>query len=528
MQLSKRKKAAMLKMLKKNYRKWSLRSAAGAKPRGVKQTAPDIAVYRQLVNFAYNFPVNSLKYEGEYLWPYIRHHLLVQLTAVSIGKTQARNLNPYRLHLGNPAEFDLDRKKEIGRQYGVKFPSEVRRQSVDFLFFTALNASEQAEVSDGKIYYRVTDPIYEVAQTVGTARKIELVRNNTPAIKKVPHYFHKPDLVFSPHIVRTGYSRDVQIKSNFNSFFQRYIPSLECDLSKLRNLIDWELHTRDFFLELLTRYSPKVICVPAFHYYAPLISAAHELGIICVDIQHGIQVGYNPLYNDWSEIPDDGYASLPDYYLVWSEKEEKNIEKVFGSHARAAVIGNLWLRRQIDFQVQLSDQLRSELATQKKVVLLAMQSQTEVPDLFRRLINEASDDVLWIVRMHPKGRKYRAADFGHSKNVLISEEIDRVPLLSILKEVDATLSEGSTVAVEGDELGIPSMIASETGRQNYIKEIEMGKFFFIRDASDFKAALAQVKKSQTMISVATDAHDVRRTLRDILDQANQPSLKQSA
>jgi hypothetical protein len=518
----------MFKKLKRSLFS-NVRSLSGSNPKKTKQslTSPNVQIYRQLVNFAFNFPVNTIKYNNEYIWPYIRHHLLVQLTAVSIGNNKARDLNPYRLQLGNPDEFDIDRKRELAARYGFNFLEELAAvEPVDFLFFTALNASEQIEI-DQKIYYRVSDPLYEMACQVGKARKVELIRNNSPAIRKTPRYVHRPTFIFSPHIVRTGYIQCIQIKESIKAYFERYMPALKYDREALLKLVEWELHTRDFCLDLLRTLKPKVIFVPSFHYYAPMISAARELGIVSVDIQHGIQVGYNPLYNDWSELPPDGYKCLPDYFFVWSEKEQRNIVNVFGPHSSPKVIGNLWLKKQLSLDVEFSPALEEALSRHKKVILLAMQSQTVVPDLFKKLIAGAGQDFLWLIRMHPKGKKYRATDFAKiTSNVIVSEEVDKLPLVPLLDRVDITLSEGSTIAVEGDTLGVAAFISSETGRLNYINEIRNGQFHYIDSVQSFLRAADSVPQGRRSRAKALVDIDVLSILTEILGHPAIPAEKE--
>lgn len=484
--------------------------------KGKSLTAPDVNIYRQLVNFAFNFPVNTIKHGDEHLWPYIRHHLLVQLTAVSIGNKKAAEINPFRLQLGNPDEFDLDRKREIAGRYGINFLADLSDQPpVDFLFFTAVNASEQIEL-DSKVYYRITDPLYELASQVGTARKVELIRNNSPALRKIPRYFHMPTFVFSPHIIRSGYIQDVYIKDSIRNYFNRYLPAIQYDRQKLNKLIEWEMHTRDFCLDLLRALKPKAIFVPSFHYYAPMISAARELGIVSVDVQHGIQVGYNPLYNDWSEMPVEGYKCLPDYFFVWGDKEKQNIDTVFGPHSSPRVVGNLWLEKQLSLDIAFSAGLDAAISGHKRTVLLAMQSQTAVPQLFRDLIAGSGNDFLWIIRMHPKGKRYKASDFAqNTRNIIVSDEVNTLPLVPLLNRVDITLSEGSTIAVEGNALGVTAFIASETGKLNYKKEIEEGEFHYIESLQDFLVAAESVENKPRRRGEALSNADTSAILREV-------------
>lgn len=479
-------------------------------------TAPDPKIYNQLVNFAFNYPVNSLRYRGEHLWPYIRHHLLVQLTAISIGNIDGKKIRPSRLHLGLTENFDVLKKRELSEKYGIRFLEDIPKEDgVDFLFFTALNASEQV-VLKNEIYYRIIDPLFEAAKKQFSAKKIELIRNISPAIKKTPHYFHRPEFIFSPSIVRSRFSDEVFIKDNFFTYFKRFIPSIEMNRKAILDLIDWELHTKEFYKEIFLKFQPRVIVCSSFHYHAPAISAAKELGICTVDIQHGLQVGYNPLYNNWDEIPKEGYSTIPDVFLVWGKKEADNINSVFGENATPIIIGNLWEEKQFSFGVELEESTISKTKNYSKVVLLAMQSQSEIPVLYRDLISQSDEDTLWVIRMHPKGKKYKLQEFGSTRdNVILGADINSVPIGVLLQHVNFTLSEGSSIAIEGYKMGVQALISSETGKDNYRSEIEQGEFSYISDVESFKYSVDNV------VSIIGDQNkksiDVNQVLSDVLE-----------
>lgn len=463
----------------------------------IKGTKPDKNIYNQLVNFAINYPVNSLTYNGEEVWPYLRHHILVQLTAVSIGKKNGQSLNPYRLQLGQPGSILFNKRKELSEKYDVlEWDSDTLSEiNPDFIFFTAINASEQTVLND-KIYYRITDPVFEAACEVGKAIKIEVVRNVSPAIEKVSNYTHRPYLLFYPIKYTKGYSNVLEFPTDFFKYLRRYIPSITFTEHGVKEIIDWELNVKEYYLSLLKRLKPKAIFVSSFHYNAPLISAARELGVKSVDIQHGIQVGYNPLYNNWSEMPRKGYSSLPDYFYVWGKKEADNINKIFDSSShRTKIIGNPWFRYLQERESQYSEQLGSILNNNKLKILLLLQSQTEIPEIFKQCIESSPNDVVWLIRHHPKGHKFKVSDFTNNlSKVYMSYELDNLPIINILKKIDVTFSEGSTVAIEGDALGVLACIVSETGYDNYKNEIDEGLFYFIKEPHDFLIFLDSAKR----------------------------------
>ena len=76
-----------------------------------------------------------------------------------------------------------------------------------------------------------------------------------------------------------------------------------------------------------------------------LIAASRLFGITSVDIQHGKQGKYQPMYSGWL-IPETGYQLLPDYFWCWGKKSSDHI--LSSSPKRNTHIpligGYLWLR----------------------------------------------------------------------------------------------------------------------------------------------------------------------------------------
>ncbi len=480
--------------------------------------------FKELSNLIKHFDVNSLKMESEYIWPYIRNRLWIQLYALGNGNMHKNYLPHTAIQRGSSYDLSYRQRKQLKRTYDVKEIEELSASDhdIDFLFITVLNAAEQVVLDDGRIYHRITDPFYEIAQTVGNAEKVEFLRVKTNAVKSSKNYYHKVLHIFPPLLYKLGFINKIKFGTLLSQLKKR-IPSLVHSGENLRQSVDWELHTRDYYIEALKRLNPKIIFLNGFHFQTPLISAADHLNIITVDIQHGIQVGWNPLYNDWKEMPKEGYQGLPDYFFVWGDKEFSSIKKVFKGKKHSPIkVGFPWIERQVELTEKLKEKYIIKISKYKVATLLILQKQAVVPKIYKELIENSPNDHLWIVRHHPKGNKFKVKDFTKKDkdNILIDEYIDTITLSQLFPHIDVVVSEGSSVAAEADHVGLYNFIFSKKGRGNYTHEIKNGSFFFIRNYKEFFSTLNKLdineKKSRANLYAKVDIESV---LIKLLDEA---------
>jgi len=479
--------------------------------------------FKELTKLPNEFNVNSLKVDSEYIWPYLRNRLWIQLFGLSNNRTNRINLSPTAIQRGTFNDLPLSSRKKLKSKFGALEINDINEDmtNIDFLFLTVINSSEQTLLDNGQIYHRITDPFYEIAQKVGKAKKIEILKVKSKAIEKSLNYYHKVTYIFTPTIFRYGYSKKIRF-FNLLSKLKKHIPSLNHNGVQLREAIDWELHTRDFYIELLQKIKPKIVLLNGFHYQTPLISACHALNITSIDIQHGIQVGWNPLYNNWKEMPTEGYQGLPDYFFVWGEKELTSINNVFKGEKHSPILtGFPWLEKQLELTEKLKDEYILNFNKYRVKTLLILQKQPEVPKIYKDLIKNSPEDHLWIIRHHPKGNKFTLNDFTESRksNILLDSYIDNITLPHLFKHIDIVISEGSTVASEADYAGLSNFIFSDKGKSNYVDEIKNGHFFYMNDYKDFYSKLKLLdltKKTSTAKLYATI--DIENVFKELLSK----------
>jgi len=448
----------------------------------------------QLYQFTKRYNVNSFKVGDEYIWPYIRNHMLVNLYATWRGRESYKQLNPLALSTAHFSKFTQYTRDYSIASIDAKSFDNLENEETNILFVCQHSGFGRTEI-DGEIYHRLIDPLFEVASTITSSKKIEFISNPNINFIDIWHkYKYKTLSILPPEFQKVGYHNrctyDESFFINFKGLFTTQIP---VNRHILNSVVDYEMHTREWMLTVLKQIKPKVIFLTSFHYHASLISAANELGILTIDIQHGLQAGDGILYNHHEEIPEKGYQSYPDYFAVWGNKELKNIERNFPNKGHKAILlGNPWLNKLEEFEYEFSDYVTKKLGSEKRLIgLIVLQDQEKIQDLYKNIIKSTEGQVFWLVRHHPTSRKFfKANDFINgliNDQVLIDESIDQANIRALFDKVNFTLSEGSALAYEASQYGIKNFVFSDYAAKNFADEIETDSFYYVHDVDSFNS-----------------------------------------
>ena len=455
--------------------------------------------FEEITVFTQQFDVNSLELNDKKIWPYLRNNLWIHMNFVAIGKNNWKNVSSVHIYNSKNTQVNDEFRDVAIAQYNAKELVDLDNVKADIIFLVNMNSSEQVVLENGKIYHRVTDPFYEVAKKVANTIKLEFVKSGSSSISLTQDYTHPTTIVLPPKIERVGYSSDFKIHPALSNTMKQFIPSLNpMTESLLKENMDYELHLKEYYKEVLGKINPKIIFLYAFHYNAPLISAADELGILTVDIQHGLQVGWNPLYTNYDEMPLEGYPEIPDYFAVWGEKEFNNIRYSIPSEKHQPIyMGAPWLEKIKKIPSSISEGVLSVLSDDKyeHKILIVMQNQKTIPKIYRDIIDATkNENILWVIRHHPKCEPFSSSDFSTvNKNVLLDAEIDSVLFSELFKYINITISEGSALAVEASYFGIINIVTSKMGVENYQKEVDDGIFYYLESAHQFNKIIEDIQ-----------------------------------
>lgn len=489
--------------------------------------------FDEVTIFTQQYDVNSLRLSDKNIWTYLRHNLWIHMNFVAIGKANWRNVSSVHIYNSHRTQIPETYRIEAIDNYGAMELEDLdKKDEAEILFFVLMNSGEQVQMDSG-IYHRVTDPFFEVASQLTTAKKIELVKSATPSISKNKDFIHPATILLPPILEKAGYSEKLNYNKNLFNAMKQFMPSLNTlSEAELKKIVDYDMNIKDFYTEIFKLIKPKVVFLYAFHYNAPMIEAADELGILTVDIQHGLQVGWNPLYTNYDEMPPEGYSQVPDYFAVWGEKEYQSILNSFPSEKhRPIYMGNPWLEKIKTFPVSFSKNILDILQfdSYDKRILIIMQNQTNIPQTFIDIIEETkNDNILWIIRHHPKGERYVQEDFSKdNSNILVSDEIDKVLFSELFKHVDITISEGSALAIEASYFGVTNIVTSVMGADNYKKEINDEIFYYLDNSSSFRNILNKIESNKGKVDTSHlfKKADTEKFIKNLLKAADEKKSK---
>lgn len=474
--------------------------------RGTRQNKTDIELSEELKDFKSNYPVNKIKLGDLYFWPILRHVLWVRLRFAYKGSRNVATVNPGRVFINKYW------RKIYRENYGFSELGNVSgEKGLDFLFFTNLRGTEQTTI-EGKIYNRVTDPIYEVAKEVGLSEKVEIIKTQGDVDT---NRFFDPIYIIPPVATKAERYSSFSSPDDLFSSLEEKIPSAEFDKKSNKEVVEYFFYAKDMYKSLLIEKNPKSVFFVGYDFHFPLIMAAKELGVKSIDLQHGLQAGWSPSYNFWDEVPSNGYEVLPDYFWVWGEYDYKHISNTFSSAKSKAVIGGFpWMERQMEFSTRLPGLIVEKFDPGKLIGIITLQDQKVFPELFEDIVNSTQEKIVWVIKRHPK---FRSINLKKVKNVVEGGVVDEVPFSAFLDSVDLHLTECSTSVVEADYFGVKNFVSGVQGFKNYSDFIHRGSVFHVDSLSSFinKVDSINFNKKKSVMNIL-DTVEIDKVLESII------------
>ncbi|MCV3391537.1 hypothetical protein L8V88_00705 [Campylobacter sp. IFREMER_LSEM_CL2101] len=443
-------------------------------------------LWQRIYNFEKMYPVNCLKIQNTYIYPFLRNYLWIRMTMLSNKGIDVDS--PYILQGGGESKIPYRIRQAIKKRLNAVEIEELQENKVDILFFTHISSGENLTVG-GKIYQRLTDPFVEEFSKTVTVKKIGIVKSSD--IDLTPDDFHHPYIpLIYPYIFKRGYAEELPFSWDFLDVLKK-TTGLKFTKDSLKIFFDWEFFIKDWYKELLLKLKPKLVVCHHLQWNAPLFVAAQELGIKTADIQDGELIGgVNPTYNGWYKImPREGYESLPNYFFMRSEKDCRHIEKEFtGLKHKAVLLGNPYLYIQKRFiSGFIKNKYNNMFKKYNKIVvfLLAM----DLPDIFKDIVANSNEDVLFILRHHPNPvKKFSINDFfiPHN-NLLIGDDFDNCVIGELFNVCDCAISSGSAASKEFVQWkdNVASFVFNKVTSKHYQMEIDEGNLIFINDCNEF-------------------------------------------
>ena len=475
----------------------------------------DVEFSNELISFQNRYPVDSIgfcKDEHVNLWPVFRHLFWVRLQQVYKKNKNVADVNPQKAFVAK-TWYDTYRKS-----HACLDVDDIKNEEKDLLFFVNLRGTEQT-IINGKVYHRITDPVFEKACEKYSCEKIEIVKSIG---KLKSRWHHEPLNILPPLVRKVGYVNYFNAPSDFIKQVNNHIPSIPFVQKDINETIEWFFHMRDFYKDILIKRKPKAVFFVGFDYHYPLCLAAHELGIKAIDLQHGVQAGWSPVYNRWQELPKQGYKVFPDFFWVWGDYDKRKVEDNFNFNCnhKPIVAGFKWLDRQLELETGKSLILNVKLKlNKKKIGVITLQDQQIIPELIEGVVKNSSDSIFWIVKRHPK---HSNIDMGTIKGRVESgKHIDNTPFAQLIQIADIHLTECSTSVIEADYFGVASFVFGEQGQYNYGDFIEQDTVHHIDTVQSFvdklEAVISAEKKSRMNV---VNNSSLEQALSNLMEQSD--------
>lgn len=526
-----------------------------------------------MVELEKRMDVNALQFDGLLLWPLVRWQLARGIKGVESSSATARRdqvrarLEKIAEEVGLNAKVTPDRRasawqraaqifgklpqrpgglgdtvSDADSRFAAALRADLARQfdalraigEVDFVVFSKTEKYYQ-RVGE-KRYAPITDPVFEDMQRYGRALAVALEPLDFDCVNPPLRLDIEPQMWLTRKDPRPSVPGLDEWSSRLNAVLCDIAPDFHLDSDILVNRLQRHRRKYAYFREVIDILRPRAVFFSSFTGWKPLTWACRQLGVPTVDIQHGGQGPYHYLTTHFTQVPEEGYAMLPDYFWCWSSANCDFIAPWFPGHARRhipLVGGNRnvakWLRAGNSLLSQDERDYIEMLGLRPKVVLVTL--GYAVQDILPDAVVEAArrtPEWSWLFRLHPLHRESGVVAAVQRKLQaagVVTAEIEmptQVRLHALLSVVHHHLTPFSTTGREAVAFGVPTTIVDPVGRTYFADEIAQGTFGYAEDAEAIVAALdagqgaRAASKQEYLQYVETDDSLVSRLVDRIL------------
>jgi hypothetical protein len=219
-----------------------------------------------------------------------------------------------------------------------------------------------------------------------------------------------------------------------------------------------------------------------------LTAAARTRGITVIDVQHGKQGKFQPMYSGWSQIPEEGYLMMPDRFWCWGQQSCDHILAASSDRKvhRPFVGGFLWpsLYKQLFLSAAVNQEVAGIPERKRRILVTTQPSRVgniePIPDfLIDYLQSDSTGLNHFVFRCHPNDSKglaycqYRLASISES---LYSIDDGKGNLYDKLLQSTHHITEYSSCCYEADNFGVPTLLFGQDAKVIHSEEIESGMF----------------------------------------------------
>lgn len=415
------------------------------------------------------YPVEKWEIHGRKVWPLIRFRLFnLFMNQDNTIKPQIDKSLIFRLKYIMRTIFSLRYS-----YYGGKIPSKA-----DVLILHD-NMDRNIVLENGRCYDHNLDSILDFYES-NNFKCISLEVINHLDNIKYPFYNESKCINFD--LLKCKIMSRLKCKKIFVNMLEYDYFLKEIPLSQTLDISDIEKEVRqlniicEYFKDIIRKKSIHVVVLQCW--YGSLSMAAamacHDLGIPCLDVQHGFAgaAGHRAYYG-WSRF-DDGYRYevMPSHFWSWLPQDAEVILNWKCKDVQAVAAGKtIFLQNSYEnlgsiYGYQLKDKIRK---INKPCILVSLQTATVFPKWFREFIKEQTDNFIWLIRCHSCKDHVQLSFVEEIKDVknVYTDDIDTINLDFLLQIVNIHITMWSSVVVDAYFCGVPSVVLSNQYFYNF-------------------------------------------------------------
>lgn len=467
--------------------------------------------------------VNDICIRGIEIWPILRYHALLSFKSVNyLDKPNTNSFVHQSFFKRIVTDFLI--RREIKKLRSVLHENNCKTVVIS-------NGKDHSDLIQGKKFNRLTDPYIKFLKDEKQSVKKIVIEENVD----VQNFYESTEILNLGKLLFyfVKFSKKHQIdKDLLNACipFDRLedILGIKYNKAKLARDIEMVLVYSKIFEKLFVDSSVTSIFYTCYYRNElfGLNYATKKLKITTVDIQHGKQGIYHPMYSHFSSIPVNGYLVLPDYFWNWGQSSVENINhhRINKNKHLPLCGGNLFTAMFIQDSENENDQLlefKKKLKSFSKKILVALQPPIggkAIPDFLLKAIENSPKDWIWLLRKHPAYELTELALIDKSKENVETELANSMPLYSLIKECDVTITRWSTVAYEAEMFNNRVIIIDPVGQNLYRNEIEEGIFYYTIQSDEILSMITDGKRIESKLNfISTDIEDAKQALKKIVD-----------
>jgi len=479
---------------------------------GSNTTTKDI--FREINDIETRFPVDQWQVNGFCIWPWVRILLYKQFgKLLSANSESTAPKKTFRDRAIDSLIYKIDKARRFLRYDLILKNKRKVNADAEIIFYSSLDSRMSLR---GKLYDQHCDPLIEHLHAINVrslviedTRKVSvdtLLRQNDSEVVSFDPIWHEFLKKNGPieNVFKT--KEDLPQYDDFIAHLKRNLPQIESAFfykKSIREDIQRMLVMKECFLDILKKNQRSKACVIICYYHLSgmaLTLACKEAGILAIDLQHGSQ--HHPAYNQWLKVPKNGYEMLPDVFWNWDKEDEDGInewtEKTNGAHI-AITVGYPWLQmwkdKDSDMAKWYNDTLEKMIAPSKVKLLFSLGgTSSPIPEWILDTVNAGPDNWFWCFRPHPRQQEHAPrflkqfqSKCGNKKGT-VQTTLD-IPLPSMLQYIDIHITGYSSVILEAEMFGVPSIATEEEAIGIYPKQLQSGTMVIAKNQKELLNAI---------------------------------------